>query len=69
MQNIQRAAKTAGIIIIGDEILSGKVQDVNSFYLATELRALGVEVKRISVIPDAIEVIGRETAEFSESYD
>lgn len=66
MENI---TKTAGIIIIGNEILSGKVQDTNSFYLASELRALGVDVKRISVIPDEIEVIGREVREFSESYD
>lgn len=61
--------KTSGIIIIGNEILSGKVQDANSFYLASELRALGVDVRRISVIPDEVEVIGREAAEFSRRYD
>jgi molybdenum cofactor synthesis domain-containing protein len=62
-------SKTAGIIIIGNEILSGKVRDSNSFYLLTELRALGVNVRRISVIPDEVEVIGREIREFSERYD
>lgn len=62
-------ARTAGIIIIGNEILSGKVQDVNSFYLTSELRTLGVDVRRISVIPDEIEVIGKEAVEFSSSYD
>ena len=61
--------KTAGIIIIGNEILSGKVQDANSFYLVSELRTLGVDVRRISVIPDEINVIGREAAEFSRKYD
>ena len=60
---------TAGIIIIGNEILSGKVRDANSFYLTTELRALGVDVRKVSVIPDEIEVIGSETVEFSRSYD
>ena len=60
---------TAGIIIIGNEILSGKVRDANSFYLASELRALGVDVRKVSVIPDEIEIIGRETLEFSRSYD
>ena len=64
-----QAEKTAGIIIIGDEILSGKVQDTNSFYLASELRKLGVNLKRISVIPDDIEIIGSEAAEFSIHYD
>jgi len=61
--------KSAGIIIIGNEILSGKVQDSNSFYLACELRALGVDVMRISVIPDDVETIGREALSFSGSLD
>jgi molybdenum cofactor synthesis domain-containing protein len=60
---------TAGIIVIGNEILSGKVQDTNSQYLTTELRLLGVDVRRISVIPDEIEVIGREAKKFSDTYD
>lgn len=60
---------TAGIIIIGNEILSGKVRDDNSYYLACELRTLGVDVKRISVIPDDVETIGREALEFSKRYD
>ncbi len=61
--------KTAGIIIIGNEILSGKVQDSNSFFLASELRALGVNVLRISVIPDDVETVGREVRSFSERFD
>ena len=61
--------KTAGIIIIGNEILSGKVQDSNSYYLASELRSLGIDVKRISVIPDDIETIGQEVFRFSGKYN
>ena len=61
--------KTAGIIIIGNEILSGKVQDSNSFYLVSELRALGVNVMRISVIPDDVDTIGRECCSFSSEFD
>ena len=61
--------RTAGIIIIGNEILSGKVHDANSFYLATELRSLGVNLLRISVIPDDTEIIGKETSSFSRQYD
>ncbi|HWR58884.1 MAG TPA: competence/damage-inducible protein A [Thermodesulfovibrionales bacterium] len=61
--------RTAGIIIIGNEILSGKVQDANSSFLAVELRALGVNLVRISVIPDDVEIIGKETAGFSAAYD
>lgn len=62
-------SRTAGIIIIGNEILSGKVRDVNSYYLACELRNLGVDVKRISVIPDEKKIIGKEAVEFSGQFD
>lgn len=62
-------SKTAGIVIIGNEVLSGKTQDTNSHFLCKELRALGVEVRRISVVPDEIELIGREVASFSRAFD
>ncbi len=61
--------KTAGIIIIGNEILSGKVMDVNSYFLVSELRSLGVDVLRICVIPDDIKTIGEEALLFSRLYD
>lgn len=61
--------KTAGIIIIGNEVLSGKTQDTNSHFLCRELRTLGVEVRRIAVIPDEIELIGSEAVLFSRQFD
>jgi molybdenum cofactor synthesis domain-containing protein len=66
---ICKKQKTAGVIIIGNEILSGKVEDANSAFLAKELRGIGVNLLRISVIPDDVEIIGRETAAFSAAYD
>jgi molybdopterin biosynthesis enzyme len=45
-------AKTAGLIIIGDEILKGKTSDTNSLYAARRLRENGIEVRRIAVVPD-----------------
>ncbi len=70
MMNCDRAStRTAGLIIIGNEILSGKTQDQNSFFLATELRYLGVSLIRISVIPDDLEMISTETALFSKTFD
>jgi FAD synthetase len=62
-------SKTAGIIIIGNEILSGKTQDTNSHFLCTELRQLGVEVQKISTIADEIELIGAEVAAFSKRFN
>jgi len=62
-------SKTAGIVIIGNEVLSGKTQDINSHFFCTELRQLGVEVQKISTIQDEIELIGQEVAAFSKRYD
>ena len=62
-------SKTAGIVIIGNEVLSGETQDINSYFFCTELRRLGVEVKKISTIQDEIELIGREVGGFSRHYD
>src|SRR4051812_27711794 len=62
-------SKTAGIIVIGNEILSGKTRDENSPYLVRELRGLGVDVRKISVIPDELNLISGEVREFSKAYD
>jgi molybdenum cofactor synthesis domain-containing protein len=62
-------SKTAGIVIIGNEVLSGKTHDINSHFFCTELRQLGVEVQKISTIQDVIELIGDEVAKFSRSFD
>lgn len=61
--------KTAGIILVGNEILSGKIVDANAAYLCRELRQLGVDVRRISVIPDEVLVIADEVRVFSRDYD
>ena len=60
---------TAGLLVIGNEILSGKVVDTNSPYLAKELRELGVDLERILTIPDEIDLIAREVRSMSEAYD
>src|SRR5262245_39808170 len=62
-------SKTAGIIVIGNEILSAKTKDENSPYLSRELRNLGVDVRKISVIPDELDSISGEVSEFSKTYD
>lgn len=60
---------TAAILVIGNEVLSGKVVDTNSPYLCRELRQLGVDVERILTIPDDIEGIAREVRALSAGYD
>jgi molybdenum cofactor synthesis domain-containing protein len=61
--------KTAGILLIGNEILSGKITDVNAAYLCRELRPLGVDVRRVTVIPDEVDLIAHEVATFSRDFD
>ena len=47
----------AAILIIGNEILSGRTQDTNTSTLATWLNSLGVKVGEVRVIPDIKETI------------
>ena len=42
----------AAILIIGNEILSGRTQDTNTLTLATWLNSIGVRVGEVRVIPD-----------------
>ena len=48
---------TAGIIIIGNEVLSGRTKDINTSTLAKWLNSLGIEVKEARVIQDKESVI------------
>ena len=61
--------KTAGIILVGNEILSGKIVDANAAYLCRELRELGADVQRITVIPDEVAVIAETVRFFSRQFD
>ena len=59
----------AAIIIIGNEILSGRTQDTNTSTLATWLNSLGVQVSEVRVIPDEQEKIIDTVNELRKKYD
>lgn len=61
--------KTAALLVIGDEILSGKVKDDNSFVFAKTMYERGVKVTRIVVIPDEIDVIADKVEKCSKKFD
>ena len=69
MTSTKAKRPSAGIIIIGDEILKGQTQDTNTHFLATNLKSRGIELKRVAVIPDDIDVIAKEVKTFSEKYE
>ena len=60
---------TAGIVIIGDEILSGKFADENAVFLIRELRALGVDLRRVTMIPDVVDDIAATVTSFASKFD
>ncbi|MBN8941768.1 MAG: competence/damage-inducible protein A [Rhizobiales bacterium] len=43
---------TAAILVIGDEILSGRTKDKNIGYIAEYLTAIGIDTKEVRVVPD-----------------
>jgi molybdenum cofactor synthesis domain-containing protein len=53
----ERPRRTAFILIIGDEILSGEVSDENAAFLAKKLTELGMHVVGMRVVPDTLEGI------------
>lgn len=61
--------KTAAIILIGEELLSGKIDDLNGAYAIAHLRRLGVNLREIRVIGDEIDVIGDVVAHVASRYD
>ncbi|HUO93846.1 MAG TPA: molybdopterin-binding protein [Rhizomicrobium sp.] len=48
---------TAAVLIIGDEILSGRTQDTNLNYIAKFLGVLGIDMREARVVPDVEEEI------------
>ncbi len=62
-------AVTACILIIGNEILSGRTQDVNVSHLAKTLGAWGIQVKHCRVIPDVEDIIVDTVNEVRANYD
>ena len=59
----------AGLIIIGNEVLSGRTKDTNTSTLASWLNSLGVEVKEVRVIPDIKETIIKTVNEFRKKFN
>jgi molybdenum cofactor synthesis domain-containing protein len=60
---------SCALVVVGNEILSGKIQDSNAYFAARELRAAGVALERIAVVPDELEAIAVEVRGCAARFD
>lgn len=65
----ESSQKTAAMLIIGDEILSGRTRDANLSYLANWLVDLGIELREARVIVDDVETIAGTVNTLRAQYD
>ncbi|TNC61950.1 competence/damage-inducible protein A [Rubellimicrobium roseum] len=60
---------TAAILVIGDEILSGRTRDSNMHFLAQELARVGIDLQEARVVPDRHPIIVAAVRALSEAHD
>src|SRR5436189_2268246 len=60
---------TAAILVIGDEILSGRTKDKNIGFIAEYLTAIGIDLKQVRVVPDEEEEIVAALNAMRKRYD
>jgi molybdenum cofactor synthesis domain-containing protein len=64
-----RVVERAAALIVGNEILSGKVAEANLVELARTLRSLGVTLERVVMLPDTLPTLAPEIRSLSRSHD
>ncbi len=60
---------TACLLVIGNEVLSGRTQDANIKFLATGLGAIGIPLREVRVIPDVVDTIVSTVNECRARFD
>lgn len=60
---------TAAMLVIGDEILSGRTRDSNAHHLANELTARGIDLREIRIVSDDREAIVVAVKALSAAHD
>jgi molybdenum cofactor synthesis domain-containing protein len=60
---------TACLVVIGNEVLSGRTQDANTIYIAKRLGEIGMPLREVRVIPDVPERIVTTVNEVRARYD
>ncbi len=60
---------TAAMLVIGDEILSGRTRDSNTHYLAGVLTNAGIALRQVRVVPDEHEMIVSAVQSLAQDHD
>jgi molybdenum cofactor synthesis domain-containing protein len=60
---------TACLIVIGNEVLSGRTQDANTVFIAKRLGEIGMPLREVRVIPDVADTIVTTVNEVRARYD
>ena len=60
---------TAAVLVIGDEILSGRTRDANMHHLAGRLTEIGIDLKEARTVSDDADAIIGAVKTLSEGYD
>ena len=60
---------TAAMLVIGDEILSGRTRDANMYHLAGELTKIGINLKEVRVVSDDKAAIITAVKALSDAHD
>ncbi len=60
---------TAAMLVIGDEILSGRTRDSNMYHLAGKLTERGIDLREVRVVSDDADAITEGVKALSEAYD
>ncbi len=61
--------RNAAALVIGNELLSGKIHEQNVVVLARSLRIIGIRLQRVLFIPDEMDLIVDEIRTFSSRFD
>jgi molybdenum cofactor synthesis domain-containing protein len=69
MTSYEMRRRGAAVLIVGDEILSGRTQDTNTAYIAKWLGQIGIAVREVRVVPDLQNEIVAAVRELSRRYD
>ena len=63
------ANPTACLLVIGNEVLSGRTQDANLKYIATRCGEIGIPLREVRIIPDVVETIVNTVNEVRARFD